>query len=323
MDIYNNIIKPILFSFDSEFIHDSTIRLLEFYSNLSGVSNPPKIGERTICGVNFNNPVGLAAGFDKDARLIDVISKLGFGFVEIGTVTPKPQYGNPKPRMLRFEENSSILNSIGFKNDGVQKIAKRLEKRKPSDLKIGGNIGKNKITENSEAFKDYLTCFDYLEDLVDYFTINISSPNTPNLRSLSDTKYLSKILESISDKNQKRLTPRPLFLKISPDMNTKKLEETVRICELMNIDGIVCSNTTTNHTYSYGGLSGQPLNEVSSKLLKQLKSMTNKLHLISCGGIMNEETAKDRFRDGADLIQIYTGLIYEGPNLPKKILRAI
>jgi dihydroorotate dehydrogenase len=322
MDIYKNIIKPILFSFDSELVHDSSIRLLELYSNFSGVSNPKKIHERTICGINFNNPIGLAAGFDKNARLIDVISKFGFGFTEIGTVTPKPQYGNPKPRMSRFEVNSSILNSIGFKNDGVKKIAQRLEKRKPSDLKIGGNIGKNKHTENSEAFRDYLICFEYLEDLVDYFTINISSPNTPNLRSLSETKYLTKILESLNEKNQKRQTPRPLFLKISPDMNIEQLEEIVRICEFMNLDGIVSSNTTTNHTYSYGGLSGQPLNEINSKLLKQLKSMSKKLHVISCGGIMNEEIAKDRLRDGADLIQIYTGLIYNGPNFPKKILNS-
>jgi dihydroorotate dehydrogenase len=248
------------------------------------------------------------------------MSKFGFGHVEIGTVTPLPQSGNPKPRMFRIPKTNSLLNSIGFKSDGVKVVAKRLEKRKNFDVVIGGNIGKNKLTDNLKAANDYYICFKYLEDLVDYFTINISSPNTPGLRNLSD-KELNSILEIVTNENNKRFVSKPIFLKLSPDIDTIELQRLVNLSEEHGIEGLVLTNTTTNHQFRIGGMSGAVLNDSSHRILKEARSMTSKLKLISCGGIMDENTARERFDSGADLIQLYTGLVYNGPRLIKDILK--
>ena len=317
MNLYK-LIKPILFSLDPELAHNLAYHIIEKYPNLFDYTfDNPKL-KRQVCGMNFKNPIGLAAGFDKDARLINQIPKLGFGFMEVGTITPKPQTGNPKPRMTRIPEYLTIINSMGFNNDGLDAISKRLEKREQSDFIIGANIGKNRSTHNDEAHLDYTACFHVLQDLVDYITINISSPNTPTLRELLQKKYLEKILESIQSLNQKRTKQKPLFLKISPDLSN---EEIVKTCEDYNLSGIVSTNTTTRHNYSYGGLSGKPLSSRSNEVSKLIKHSTN-LKVMASGGIVDKDIALDRLNN-FDLIQLYTGLVYQGPQFTKEILMSI
>jgi dihydroorotate dehydrogenase len=244
---------------------------------------------------------------------------LGFGFIEVGTITPRPQLGNPRPRVFRIQKDQSLLNFMGFNNDGVVRVARRLEKRK-SDIIVGANIGKNRLTEFEKSHLDYVSCIKYLHDLVDYFTINISSPNTQGLRKLSNDKPLKILLQSIQDQNKSKTT-KPIFLKISPDMGFEDLSKLLDACVEFEIDGVVATNTTVNHNYFKGGLSGQLLSDNSLKYLKFIKSHTEKLTIISSGGIMNKQIAAERFNEGADLIQLYTGLVYGGPLLIRDILK--
>jgi len=321
MNFYKNFLKPLLFSLDPETSHDLATIFIKRYSGLlNNQYENPKL-RRTVCGMDFKNPIGLAAGFDKNAELINQIPKLGFGFMEVGTITPKPQEGNPKPRMLRLPEHEVLINSMGFNNDGLDAIVKRLEQRKTNDFIIGANIGKNKSTPNINARHDYTDCFHALQDVVDYITINISSPNTPTLRELLGKDSLELILESVQNLNAKRSTKKPIFLKISPDLSNEEVIRIAKTCERFEIDGIVSTNTTTCHSYSFGGLSGKPLNHKSERVSQTIKETSN-LKIISSGGIVNKEIALERLKN-FDLIQLYTGLVYEGPSLTKQILKSL
>ena len=321
MNFYKNLLKPLLFSLDPETAHDLATFFIKRYSGLlNNQYNNPNL-RRTVCGMDFKNPIGLAAGFDKNAELIDQIPTLGFGFMEVGTITPKPQEGNPKPRMLRLTEYQGLINSMGFNNDGLDAIAKRLEKRKTSDFIIGANIGKNKSTLNSNAHHDYISCFHVLQDVVDYITINISSPNTPTLRELLGKDSLEVILESVQNENAKRSNKKPVFLKISPDLKKEEILRIIKTCEEYELDGIVSTNTTTYHSYSFGGMSGKFLGKLSEDVSNVIKENST-LKIISSGGIANKEIGIERLKN-FDLIQLYTGLVYEGPSLTKQILKSL
>ncbi len=285
-------------------------------------------------GISFKNNVGLAAGFDKNAKYLDVVKFLGFGHVEIGTVTPLGQDGNPKPRLFRLVKDQAIINRLGFNNDGVDDIVKRLKNR-PQELVIGGNIGKNKSTPNEEAVNDYKICFEKLYPFVDYFTVNVSSPNTPGLRELQDKKPLIEILnaliqirKSLVDNGKTQL---PILLKIAPDLSTNQLDDIVEIVNVSGIDGVVATNTTigreglkTNktevETIGAGGLSGKPVFEKSNEVLAYLnKKFEGKVPMIGVGGIYSKADANKKFENGAGLVQLYSGFIYKGPNLIKEI----
>lgn len=281
-----------------------------------------------VFGIDFPNPVGLAAGFDKEGELYRTFRHLGFGFIEIGTVTPKGQPGNPKPRMFRLPDDHGLINRMGFNNQGLNKAVKRLKNR-PKDLIIGGNIGKNKTTPNDEAVNDYITCFEGLFDYVDYFVVNVSSPNTPGLRELQDKKPLLHILSTLQEKNNAKPLRKPILLKIAPDLTETQLNEIIEITEETKIDGLIATNTTIDReglqtdasiTSEAGGLSGAPLKEKSTRVIKYLHKKSNgKIPIIGVGGITDYASAKEKLDAGASLIQIYTGLIYEGPALIKRI----
>lgn len=282
--------------------------------------------ERRVFGLTFKNPLGLAAGFDKNAKWIDVFETLGFGFIEIGTVTPRPQVGNPKPRLFRFPQINSILNRMGFNNDGVDKVVERLKKR-PKGIIVGANIGKNKNTPLSHAWVDYVDCINKLYNHVDYFTINISSPNTKDLRDLQKGEDLRTLLHFIQF--TKVLTiqtysveSKPIFVKIAPDLTKDDIDYIVDICKKHEIDAIVATNTTINGPDGWGpgGWSGQILKNRSNEVITHLNG---KFHIIGVGGIDSPEEAKKKINLGCDLIQIYTGLIYEGPFLVKNILKEL
>jgi len=341
---YKDIFKPILFSLDAEHAHYLSAGLLQFGAKtpilnhiLKGIFPVSKKTDLSIqlAGLKFLNPIGLAAGFDKNAELINALPLLGFGFAEIGTVTPKPQNGNPKPRLFRLPKDEAIINRMGFNNDGMQEIAKRLSKRTRPDFIIGGNIGKNKDTPNERAFEDYVACFQCLNEFVDYFTINLSSPNTPGLRQLLEKESLFGILEPVQNENQRLTKAKPIFLKISPDMEVSQLEDVVHICKNLKISGIVATNTTIGRyglSYSNleierigsGGLSGKPIKERSVEVLSKLKRLAgNELLIMASGGIMNGNDAKERFLSGADAVQLYSGLVYSGPGLVSDILNQL
>ncbi len=285
-----------------------------------------------IAGISFPNLIGLAAGFDKNAEVIDELSLLGFGFIEIGTVTPKPQAGNPKPRLFRLPKDFAIINRMGFNNDGLEKIVERLKKRK-SKIIIGGNIGKNKDTPNENAMEDYLICLKGLYQYVDYFTVNVSSPNTPNLRALQEKKPLLALLNALQNEVKIQTIKKPIFLKIAPDLSETQLEEIIEVVIASNLAGIIATNTTiqrtnltTNQTeieqIGAGGVSGLPVREHSTQVIDFLKQKSqNKFAIIGVGGIFSGEDAQKKLNAGADLIQVYTGLIYQGPSLVKNILK--
>ena len=291
---------------------------------------------KTVFGLHFPNPVGLGAGFDKNAAHLDGLEMLGFGFVEIGTVTPKPQAGNPQPRLFRIPDQKALINRMGFNNDGVEAIAKRLKERKSnsqSKLIIGGNIGKNKVTENQDAWKDYCTNFIGLEEVVDYFVVNVSSPNTPGLRELQEKEALRKIFSELQliNKNNK-----PILLKIAPDLETSALDDIIALTSEVKIDGLVSSNTTLDRSLlndantiraneiGAGGLSGQPLLTKSNQVLEYLyNGIGDRLPIIASGGIFKPADAKAKLDAGASLVQVWTGFIYEGPGIVKNILQAI
>jgi dihydroorotate dehydrogenase len=284
--------------------------------------------QRTLWGIHFPNPVGLAAGLDKNGEVFPEMGILGFGFVEIGTVTPRPQDGNPKPRLFRLVEDEAIINRMGFNNVGVEEMVKNIRagrKRYGGGVVLGGNIGKNKDTDNELAREDYLTCFEALYPYVDYFVVNVSSPNTPNLRALQDKEPLTKILLDIKAAAASKPRPKPILLKIAPDLSNSQLDDIVEIANTTAIDGIVATNTTISreglsakpHEISKigaGGLSGKPLTTRSTEVIKYICSRTDK-PVIAVGGIMTADDAMEKFRAGAKLVQLYTGFVYEGPSL--------
>jgi len=288
--------------------------------------------QKTVAGLKFKNPVGLAAGFDKDGKYFSTMAALGFSHIEIGTVTPLPQPGNPKPRLFRLIKSKALINRMGFNNDGAEALAERLKKDRPKDIVIGANIGKNKDTPNDEAANDYLKSFRILYGLVDYFTVNVSSPNTPGLRSLQDKEPLTNLLSALQKENH---SAKPIFLKIAPDLTHEQLDEIIGIVINSGISGIIATNTTITRNglkesqeeieaMGAGGLSGAPILDMSVSVVQYLKAKSaGSFAIIGVGGIDDYTSAKKHFDAGADLIQLYTGMIYSGPSLVKEILREI
>jgi dihydroorotate dehydrogenase len=284
-----------------------------------------------VMGLNFKNPVGLAAGFDKDAKLYNELASFGFGFIEVGTLTPKPQAGNPKPRLFRLVEDESVINRMGFNNGGLDEAVLRLMKRK-TDLIIGGNIGKNKVTPNEEALNDYLLGVEALHPVVDYFVVNVSSPNTPNLRELQEKEPLTKLLKAVQEKNN-ALGKKPLLLKIAPDLTEGQLDDIIDIINSLELDGIVATNTTISRdglrtpaskveAIGAGGLSGKVLRERSTEVIAYLRSrLKSSIAIIAVGGIFTGADAKEKLNAGADLVQVWTGFLYEGPAMVRRMLR--
>ena len=336
--MYKSLVRRIFFLFDAEKVHHFTFSLLKLLFKIPLVSNIVKASqfvkdvklERSLFGITFKNPVGLAAGFDKNAVLFDELSNYGFGFIEIGTVTPKPQGGNPKKRIFRLIKDKAIINRMGFNNDGVEAVVKRLKTKKTKIL-IGGNIGKNKITPNNRAVDDYLICFNALFDVVDYFVVNVSSPNTPNLRDLQEKEPLTKLLNRLQAENHLKVKRKPILLKIAPDLTDSQLMDIIDIVKITKIDGVIATNTTISREGLYskyknetGGLSGMPLTKRSTEVIRFLAEKSNKAFpIIGVGGIHSAQDALEKLNAGADLIQLYTGFIYEGPSLVKKINKAI
>lgn len=331
--MYKQLIRPILFWFDPEKVHYFTFSAIRFLSKIPGVSSifkslyevNDKRLETEVFGLKFKNPVGLAAGFDKDAKLYQELSNFGFGFIEIGTLTPKPQEGNPKKRLFRLKKEAAIINRMGFNNGGVQEAVGRLKKNK--GVLIGGNIGKNKLTPNENATSDYEICFETLYDYVDYFVVNVSSPNTPNLRELQDKEPLTKLLTTLQNQNLKKGKPKPILLKIAPDLTNEQLVDIIDIIKETKIAGVIATNTTisreglvSDNKIETGGLSGKPLTNRSTEVIRFLSEKSNKAFpIIGVGGIHSAQDAIDKLEAGASLIQLYTGFIYEGPALVKAI----
>ncbi len=335
--MYKLLIRPILFWFDPEDVHYFTFSLIRFLNKIPFVSSIIKkiyqvedaSLEKELFGLRFKNPIGLAAGFDKDAKLFNELSNLGFGFIEIGTLTPKAQPGNPKKRLFRLKEDSAIINRMGFNNGGVEDAVKRLKTNK--DVLIGGNIGKNKVTPNENAVDDYKICFNALFDYVDYFVVNVSSPNTPNLRALQDKEPLTNLLKELQIENSNHPKKKPILLKIAPDLTNEQLMDIIDIVAETKIDGIIATNTTISRDgltseskTEIGGLSGKPLTNRSTEVIRFLAEKSNKAFpIIGVGGIHTVEDALEKLEAGADLIQLYTGFIYEGPKLIKDINKAL
>ncbi len=341
--MYKAIIRPILFWFDPEKVHHFTFSLIRTLSKLPGCKSlfkkmylvEDKKLERELFGLTFKNPVGLAAGFDKDAKLFNELSNFGFGFIEIGTLTPKPQDGNPKKRLFRLKEDSAIINRMGFNNGGVEEAVERLKNPSTSlrarGVLIGGNIGKNKVTPNEDAVKDYEICFNALFDYVDYFVVNVSSPNTPNLRALQDKEPLTELLKALQVLNFQKPKSKPILLKIAPDLTNEQLDDIIDIVKTTKIDGVIATNTTisreglqSKNKSEIGGMSGKPLKSRSTEVIKYLSEKSNKAFpIIGVGGIHSAEDALEKIEAGADLVQLYTGFIYEGPKLITSINKAL
>ena len=335
--MYKIILRPLLFTFDPEKVHHFIFKMLGFLFQIPGVSAllgssykilDPRL-EREVFGIKFKNPVGLAAGFDKNAHLYKELDALGFGFIEIGTVTPQPQPGNEKKRLFRLKEDKAIINRMGFNNEGVVAAVKRLRKNK--NVLIGGNIGKNKITPNENAVDDYLICFNSLFEYVDYFVVNVSSPNTPNLRELQDKEPLTKLLKTLQQENNSRSRSKPVLLKIAPDLTNTQLLEIIDIVIETKIAGVIATNTTisreglvSSNKSEVGGLSGLPLKDRSTEVIRFLSEKSHRAFpIIGVGGIHSPEDALEKLRAGASLVQLYTGFIYEGPGLIKAINKKI
>ena len=332
-----SLLRKILFLFDAELIHEFSVFSIKLFNKMPLsdyiIRNffyiDDKRLERNILGLKFKNPVGLAAGFDKNAECYNEFSNFGFGFIEIGTVTPIPQPGNPKKRIFRLVEDKSLINRLGFNNKGLSSIVNNLKKQR--DIIIGANIGKNFFTKNNEAYNDYLQCISELNEFVDYFAVNISSPNTKGLREFHDKSLLRPLLEKLIKFNDKQNNKRPLLLKISPDLSEEQLTEIVVLIKDLNLDGIIATNTTVSRDgatskfkMQQGGMSGQLLKIKSNTLVKYLrKNLGENFPIIGVGGIMSADDAIERLNSGADLIQIYTGFIYRGPSLIKEINKAI
>lgn len=340
--MYQLFLRPLLFFLKPEAAHHFTLGLLKLLLKLPRAKTlfqkiycvKDNALKRNFFGLEFPNPVGLAAGFDKNARYIDELACLGFGFIEIGTVTPLPQSGNDKPRLFRLPADKALINRMGFNNDGVEQIAQRLRKRK-SNIPVGGNIGKNKTTPNELAADDFVKCFEGLFDCVDYFVVNVSSPNTPGLRELQDKEPLLKILNALQERNQLKPKRKPILLKIAPDLTHGQLDDIVAIVLQSGIDGIIATNTTIGRenlktssaviqAIGSGGLSGMPVTRKSTEVLRYLAEKSQgTLPLIGVGGIFSEDDAREKIHAGASLIQLYTGFIYEGPGLAKRCCNAL
>lgn len=331
--MYKSLIRPFLFKFDPEEVHHFTFSFLKNFGFLAKLFLPKPIEdkrlEREVFGLKFKNPVGLAAGFDKDAKLFPELSDLGFGFIEIGTLTPRPQPGNDKKRLFRLKEDSAIINRMGFNNGGVDEAVERLKKNK--NVLIGGNIGKNKVTPNEEAVNDYKICFEKLFPYVDYFVVNVSSPNTPNLRELQEKEPLTKLLGELQKLNFEKPKPKPILLKIAPDLTDEQLLDIIDIVKETQIAGVIATNTTlsrenliSENKSETGGLSGKPLTKRSTEVIRFLSDKSGKAFpIIGVGGIHTAQDAIEKLDAGASLIQLYTGFIYEGPELINEINQAI
>ncbi|MCK4663897.1 MAG: quinone-dependent dihydroorotate dehydrogenase [Bacteroidales bacterium] len=336
--MYKYLIRPLFFLFKPELIHSIVFFLLKAGAFIPGISYicryifviRNKKLEKNIFGMNFSNLVGLAAGMDKDAEVFDMFSNLGFSHIEIGTVTPKAQPGNPKPRLFRLKKDKALINRMGFNNHGVDFAVKKLKTRK-SKIIIGGNIGKNKNTPNEDAVNDYEICFEALYPYVDYFVVNVSSPNTPDLRDLQEKEPLKKLLEHLKKISLKKDKQKPILLKIAPDLTNTQLDDIIDIVKSTNIDGIVATNTTILRnglsfskekaaSYGEGGLSGKPLKNRSTEVIRYISEKSGKtIPIIGVGGIMSPEDAMEKLNAGACLVQLYTGFVYEGPGLVKRI----
>ncbi|MDJ0365769.1 quinone-dependent dihydroorotate dehydrogenase [Hymenobacter sp. H14-R3] len=337
--MYKSVVKPLLFKLDAERAHHFVFDNLKWTSQLPGTAaalrglydyRHPSLA-RTVFGLQFANPVGLAAGFDKNAALTDELATMGFGFVEIGTVTPRPQPGNPQPRLFRLPQDEALINRMGFNNDGATAVAARLRQRRNRHLIIGGNIGKNKDTPNERAGDDYVAAFEALAEVVDYFVVNVSSPNTPGLRELQDKKPLIKLLQQVQERNLARPQPRPLLLKIAPDLTNAQLDDILEIARETQLSGLVATNTTISRDglttaagqvagYGAGGLSGRPLRARATEVIAYLhRRSQGALPIIGAGGIHSAADALEKLAAGAALVQLYTGFIYEGPGLVRKI----
>jgi dihydroorotate dehydrogenase len=339
------LIRNLLFCFPAEPVHHFSMNMMKlgcqagFIKKLiAGIYRPANSGlTKELFGLQFSNPVGLAAGFDKNARYLNELEALGFGFVEIGTVTPRPQAGNDAPRLFRLPKDRALINRMGFNNDGVSAVAKRLKewKEKRSSLIIGGNIGKNKVTPNEEAYKDYEICFRELFDWVDYFVVNVSSPNTPGLRELQEKDSLRKILSHLQTINRQQNKPRPLLLKIAPDLTWNQVDDVIELALEIKLDGLVAANTTISRaqlktipevlkSIGTGGLSGAPLRKRATEVVRYIAQNTKQqIPIIASGGIFTAADAKEKLDAGASLVQVYTGFIYEGPGIVKKICNGL
>jgi len=336
------IFRSILFLFDPEKVHYFTSSLLnsllklplvKFIWGKSFIVTDKRL-ERKVFGLTFKNPVGLAAGFDKNASMYDDLAYCGFGFIEIGTVTPKGQPGNDKPRLFRVKEDEGIINRMGFNNLGVDEVISNLKKKK-TDVLIGGNIGKNKVTPNDKAVDDYIFSFNHLFEYVDYFVVNVSSPNTPNLRELQEKEPLKQLLLALKNENKLKPTPKPILLKIAPDLTNNQLDDIVEIIDEVKLDGVIATNTTISRDklktpkveidkIGAGGLSGKPVKDRSTEVIRYLSEKSKKsFPIIGVGGIHSAEDAIEKLEAGASLIQLYSGFIYEGPALVKRINKAL
>ncbi len=340
--MYKQVILPLLFRFDAEQVHHFACRALKTLFRLPGapavfrklfvVEDPSLVTE--VAGLKFKNPVGLAAGFDKNAEMVDIMAALGFGFVEIGTVTPRPQPGNDKPRLFRLKKDLALINRMGFNNKGAAVAADKLKYR-TSDILIGGNIGKNKITPNEQAVDDYIDCFYELYDVVDYFVVNVSSPNTPGLRELQEKEPLTRLLNELQDRNGKKPASKPIFLKIAPDLTDAQLDDIIDIVKSTGIAGVIATNTTIDRSglkssageiekAGAGGLSGKPLAYRSTEVIRYLCGKSNHAFpVIGVGGIATPADAAEKLRAGASLVQVYSGFIYEGPGMAKRICKGL
>ena len=343
MPMYKSLVKPLLFQLDAERAHHVVFDNLRRAARLPGTKallrqlydfQHPGLA-REVFGLKFPNPVGLAAGFDKNAVLTDEMATLGFGFVEIGTVTPRPQPGNPAPRLFRLPQDEALVNRMGFNNDGAAAVAARLAGRRNRQLIIGGNIGKNKDTPNERAADDYVACFEALAEVVDYFVVNVSSPNTPGLRELQEKKPLIDLLQQVQARNLARAVPRPLLLKIAPDLTDAQLDDILEIARETQLSGLVATNTTISRanltsddayvtSLGAGGLSGRPLRARATEVIRYLhRKSDGGLPIIGSGGIHSAADAQEKMAAGAALVQLYTGFIYEGPALVSRINRAL
>ena len=323
--------KNVLFKMDAEEAHHFTLHNLQLLGKapwllnmaLGGKVEHPSL-HRNVFGIDFPNPVGLAAGLDKNGEAIDEFAAMGFGFIEIGTITPKPQPGNDKPRLFRLVKDKALINRMGFNNIGAEVAVQNLKRRKTKTI-VGANIGKNKATSNEDAIRDYEYCFKTLFDYADYFVVNVSSPNTPGLRALQDKDSLAAILNSLQDINNSHTTTKPILLKIAPDLTNEQIDDVISVVQATKTQGIIATNTTIARAplsytqaeidaYGMGGLSGAPLTQRSTEVVKYIKTHSN-IPVIGVGGIMTAQDALDKLNAGADLIQLYSGFIYAGPQL--------
>jgi len=331
------LVRSLLFLFDAEFIHELSTKLIKLYNYIPFASRllrknylvSDKLLEKELFGIKFSNPVGLAAGFDKNANFYNDFRNFGFGFIEIGTVTPLPQDGNPKRRVFRLPKDKALINRLGFNNYGTTRIKKNLDKNR--NIIIGANIGKNSVTKNEDAYQDYLKCYNELYPYVDYFAINISSPNTKGLRDLHNKNLLEPLIKKITSLNYSKGNPKPILLKISPDVAFSQLDQIIELVIDYRIHGIIATNTSisregliSENKNEVGGLSGNPINKRSNEIISYISKKSNKVFpIIGVGGIMSPEDAVEKIKSGADLVQLYTGFIYNGPKLIKSINKAL